>query len=336
MKQFFLKTRFLKIREKKILNEFINKNYKKNHIIVKSSKVLNFFFLNKIKKRFNFVGSFLNNKLVSIYGVLNNKHWDQKLKSDMQLSLWINKKNNSVSGFETIKYILNNLKPHSLFSGGLNPKTAGRLFSIFGKVVNYDHFYICNPIIKKVASRNLKYSFSKLNKTENRFVIIRSVKPLMIPSYDYFPKKSLKFFLNKYTKNPFYNYYFLNFKLNNKINFFFVCREIFVKKLKTKILRVVDFYGNLPVDISIKSIITNYLIKNDFEYMDFIVYGIDKKKMNKTGFNIKNKNQFIPNYFEPFLNRDFDLTLAIIVNPYDDKLVSVKGDADQEIPRKIK
>ena len=99
--------------------------------------------------------------------MLNNKHWDQKLKSDMQLSLWINKKNNSVSGFETIKYILNNLKPHSLFMGGLNPKTAGRLFSIFGKVVNYDHFYICNPIIKIiiVSTRrfNIKIHFISLS-----------------------------------------------------------------------------------------------------------------------------------------------------------------------------
>ena len=335
MKRLFLKTRFLNIYEKKNLQNFIAKNYKKDHVIVKSPKIINFYFLNKLKKKINFVGSFLNNKLVSTYGVLNNRHWDKSLKSDTQLSMWINKKKNSVSGFETIKFILNRLKPYSLFTSGINMKSSGRILSMIGKVVKYDHFYICNPKLVKKVSKNLKFSNIKLLKKEEELSIEKCHYLITIPRFSYCPKKSKKFFLNKYVKNPFYDYYFLNFKSKNKIHFFFVCREIFIKKFKTKILRVVDFYGDFPKNMNFKNKIINFLIENKYEYIDFVIYGIDNKKLRDIGFEIKNNKQIIPNYFEPFIKKDTNLNLAIIVNPYGDKLVSVKADSDQERPNKI-
>ena len=335
MKKNFSGTRFLKINEKKILQNFIRKNYKKNHIIVKSSKIIDFFFLNKVKKRLNFLGSFLNKKLVSIIGVLNNKYWDKSLKNDIQLSLWVNQKNSSVSGFETIKFILNKLKPYSLFTSGINLKTSGKIFSMIGKIVKYDHFYICNPTITKKVSKNLKFSKTKLFRKNIEVSIEKTFYPISIPKYSYFPKKSSNFFLNKYTENPFYNYYFLNFKIKKEIKFFFVCREIFVIKLNTKILRIVDFYGDFPENLNLKNKIINFLINNKYEYIDFVIYGMSKKKLKDIGFEIKNKNQTIPNYFEPFIKKNVSLNLAIITNPYGDRLVSVKGDSDQERPNKI-
>ena len=44
MKNTILKTRFLKIQEKKKLKDFVKNNYKKDHVIVKSNKIINFFF----------------------------------------------------------------------------------------------------------------------------------------------------------------------------------------------------------------------------------------------------------------------------------------------------
>jgi len=253
----------------------------------------------------------------------------------MQLSLWINKKKNTVSGLETIKFILNKLKPYSLFTSGINLKTSGKIFLMIGKVVKYDHFYICNPKLVKKVSKNLNFSNIEVLNKEKNLSMEKSVHPISIPKYSYFPKKSAMFFLNKYTKNPFYNYYFLNFKSKNKIYFFFICREIYVNKLKTKILRIVDFYGDFPKNINFKNKIINFLIENKYEYIDFVIYGMNHKKLRDIGFEIKNNNQIIPNHFEPFNKKNIDLNLAIIVNPYGDRLVSVKGDSDQERPNKI-
>ena len=87
--------------------------------------------------------------------------------------------------------------------------------------------------------------------------------------------------------------------------------------------------------MNFKNKIINFLIENKYEYIDFVIYGIDNKKLRDIGFEIKNNKQIIPNYFEPFIKKDTNLNLAIIVNPYGDKLVSVKADSDQERPNKI-
>ena len=46
--------------------------------------------------------------------------------------------------------------------------------------------------------------------------MFESKSPILLPDYKYFPKKSLKFFLNKYTNNPFYKYIYLNFEIKKK------------------------------------------------------------------------------------------------------------------------
>lgn len=335
MKNTILKTRFLKIQEKKKLKDFVKNNYKKDHVIVKSNKIINFFFLDKNEKKINFIGSFLNKILVSIYGVLNNRHWDKNLKKDVQLSLWINKKNKVSNGLDAIKFIFNKIKPYSLFTSGINLKTSGKIFSIFGTIKKYNHFYICNPNIKKKISKNLYCK--KIEKKFDNFDVnmFESKSPILLPDYKYFPKKSLKFFLNKYTNNPFYKYIYLNFEIKKKIKFFFVCRERKVKKSRSKVLTIVDFYGSFPKKPSIRKLIISYLIKNKYEYIDFLIYGVNKNILSKIGFNLKMKNQVIPNYFEPFERKNNDVYLAIIINPYGKKLVSVKGDSDQDRPNKI-
>ena len=102
--------------------------------------------MNKNEKKINFIGSFLNKILVSIYGVLNNRHWDKNLKKDVQLSLWINKKNKVSNGLDAIKFIFNRIKPYSLFTSGINLKTSGKIFSIFGTIKNIIIFIFVTQI----------------------------------------------------------------------------------------------------------------------------------------------------------------------------------------------
>ena len=70
--------------------------------------------------------------------------------------------------------------------------------------------------------------------------------------------------------------------------------------------------------------------------MDFLLFGVNTKIMRKIGFQKKNTNQIIPNYFEPFIKKNAPNFLVIIKNPYKKKLISVKADSDQERPSKLK
>ena len=297
--------------------------------------MLEYFFLNNEKKRLNFVGTFLNQKLISVCGILPNKFWDRKLSLDTTLSLWINKKKNLSSGLETMKYIINKIKPQILYTVGINKKTSAKVFNLFGLIKSFNHYYICNPSMDLKVSHNLKLQ-RKLNfKKINNLSIEKSRYLEYLPSHKYYPKKSLKFFMKKYIKNPYYHYFFLKIKLNSKVKIFFVCREMNVKKFNRKILRIVDFYGNFSKKINISQIIIKYLQDNQYEYVDMLLYGISPKIIKNFGFQIKNNNQIIPNYFEPFKKINVELNLAIIVVPKKATLVAVKADSDQERPNII-
>ena len=114
------------------------------------------------------------------------------------------------------------------------------------------------------------------------------------------------------------------------MKFFFVCRNIYLKKYNANVTRIVDFYGNLPKNLSFKNEILSFIIRNKIEYIDFLIFGISDSLIHKQGFILKRKNEIVPNYFEPFLKKNIKLGIAIIKNFYKDKLIIVKADSDQE------
>lgn len=148
-----IQTRYVYFKEINLLKKFIKKNYKKNHPIVKSRSILKFYFINKNKKKINFIGTFKDNSLISILGIINNQKWDKNLKKDIQLSLWVNIGKKNLYGLSTLIFILNKFKPKSLFTSGLKNLSASRAYQIFGKIYDYNHYYISNPILKKKYQR---------------------------------------------------------------------------------------------------------------------------------------------------------------------------------------
>lgn len=328
-------TRLLKVSEARNLKIFIKKNYDTNHTLVKNRKILNHYFIRD--RKINFVGTFENNELKSILGLLSNRNWDVKLNNDLQLSMWISDKSKKNSyGLNNLIYILNYIKPFSLFTSGLNPNTSGKVYQIFGSIKKFDHYYLSNPNIKPRISKGLisfKKKVKKINYENKKLVVEKKIK--MLPQHSYYPKKSKKFFYNKYINNPFYNYFLINIYIGRILKCFFVCREIKVKKLNRKIIRIVDFYGNLPKNVSVKDCFEDFIIKKNYEYIDFLVYGLKSSFISSIGFKKKNKNQMIPGYFEPFIKKNRNVYLAILKNPYFKKLLSVKADSDQEIPRQF-
>lgn len=323
-----LLTRFLKKKELQLLKNFIKKNYKKNHIMVKSDKIYKYYFIEK-KNRINFVGTFENKKLISILGVVRNRQWDKALKNDIQFSLWLNKKNTKTSGLENLLFILNKYDHHSIYTTGLNVRTSLKVFKLFSETRDFKHFFLPNPALPKKICKTKRIIGSDY-KFDNSKIIKETYKIKSLPGHPYYPKKSVKFFNNKYALNPFYKYFFLEFYYKNKMKFFFVCRNIYLKKYNANVTRIVDFYGNLPKNLSFKNEILSFIIRNKIEYIDFLIFGISDSLIHKQGFILKRKNEIVPNYFEPFLKKNIKLGIAIIKNFYKDKLIIVKADSDQE------
>jgi hypothetical protein len=328
-----LVVRFLRRDELGSFQKLVKDNYsKKNHIFGKNIKVINFYYNYFNNKKLKILGLFSFNNLVAAQGLISLDNWDRKLKNFLYLAFTVKSKNYKKDCLIIFLNYIYNLKPYLLATVGTNMLTAGKILNKISKIRNLDHYYISNPLTKSIISRNLiKRKIAKPNISKNIKLIITK-KIFRLPFSRYNPRKTRKYFINKYLKNPFYDYYLMNFYNNKKLLFFFVFREIFVKSHKTKIIRIVDFYGNLPKNLNISQLVIAHLLENNFEYLDFMVFGIDQKKLTKLGFSKKNEKNKIPNHFEPLNFSSNFLNFGIFINKSKKKITIFKGDGDQDRP----
>lgn len=303
---------------------------KRNHIFSKKKDIVNFYYNFRNNKNTNILGLYKKNKLCSVMGLIPSKNWDLKLKKDYFIAFLLKSKSVNDSTFNFLNYIYKKINPNFLAVSGINMETSGKIFERLGEIKFFSHYYILNPQIKSKLTKNLKYS--KLKTFNDNLKILISNKIIKMPFSKFKPKKSKNYFENKYLKNPYYNYYIMNFFNSNKLVFFFVFRQIQIKKLKRKILRVIDFQGDIPKKASMIKPISEYLIENNIEYLDMMCHGFPKKSLEDLGFLLKKKNQKIPDHFEPFTGRDAELNFSIIINKYKRNIILLKGDGDQDRP----
>ena len=99
-------------------------------------------------------------------------------------------------------------------------------------------------------------------------------------------------------------------------------------------MRIVDIQGDLTKLNSIYESIISILQNHDSEYIDCLNHGLSENLFSKLGFELRNSETIIPNYFEPFLQENIDTLFA-----YKSKTpnyVIFKGDSDQDRPNIIK
>ena len=326
--------RFLRYSEIKKLKLFINNHYKKNHILSINDNVIKFFYNYRSQKKLNILGIFEKEKLKAILGFIPLNNWDKNLKKDIFLALMFkSKKYKKDIIFNFLNKIYKNLKPNFLAVSGFNDFIAD-IYSRIGSVHKFNHYYILNPKCKPKVSSNL-YTSKKKNKIDNlELSITKNIQKLPISKS--YPKKTKKYFVNKYLTNPFYDYFILNFYENKKLAFFFICRKIKISEFKSNIYRIVDFYGEIKDKFYIYNNISKTLIKNKIEYVDFLCFGFKENILINLGFFKKNKKQIIPNFFEPFIKKNDKTKICILRNNYQKNLIICKGDGDQERPNKIK
>lgn len=86
---------------------------------------------------------------------------------------------------------------------------------------------------------------------------------------------------------------------------------------------------------SIKYNLFKLIDEMEYEYIDFYNFGINQKILNKAGFELNkyNKDIIIPNYFEPFLQKN--IKLYYVSWPKKTSFPIFKGDGDQDRPNFI-
>ena len=309
---------------------------KKNHIFSRNKKLINFYYNFKDNKKTNLIGLYNKKKLLAALGLIPNKNWDKKLKEDYFIAFLIKSKLAYNSSFIFLNYIYKKIKPNFLAVSGINLSTAGKIFQRLGDIKLFSHYYILNPNLKQKISKNLIFSRKRLHPNNLSDLSLKiSNKITKLPKSNYYPIKSKIFFINKYLENPYYDYFVMNFYRYGKLAFFFICRKIYIKKIRASVIRVIDFQGTIPKKGCLVKPLTNYLTDNDIEYIDMLCYGFPKGALENLGFFKKKINQKIPDHFEPYTGKNAQLNFAILINKYKKNTLMFKGDGDQDRPSLI-
>ena len=180
---------------------------------------------------------------------------------------------------------------------GLTKENSIKIVNFFGWKFNYlSHYYIKNYSIKTSIAKITMRKEKKYPDTIYNYKYDRKLNAL--PYHPYFPKKSVTYFKNKFLNNPFFEYYALKIYLKKNLICVFIVKKIKIKKNKN-ILRIVDFYGDLPKK-NIGAIFKKILEYKKAQYIDFLNYGLKDNEIKNIGFIKKNKNEIIPNHFDPY------------------------------------
>ena len=190
---------------------------KKDHIFTKNSKLILFYYNYHNKKITNILGLFINSKLRAVLGLIPNNNWDNKLGKDFYIAFLLKSNLAKDASFKFFKYIFENLKPNFLCCSGIANKVC-KFYEKLGKIEFFEHYYIFNGQSKKRISKNLieKKIIQKKNLAKLEMKIEKKIK--VFPNSNFYPKKTKKYFTNKYLNNPYYDYFLMSFYNNKKIN----------------------------------------------------------------------------------------------------------------------
>lgn len=317
------------------LKIFINEIWSKNHVLATNQKLLDF--QHKAINKYNFIISKNpNNEITALLGFIPTSQYDENLKdhADIWLAIW---KVNEISakpgiGFALLKWLEKNMKPQSIGAIGIN-KEVKKIYDVLGYETGVlKQYFFLNPFIKefKIAksitqSRREFISSSSFLK-EITFEEINDLK------FQNSPFKSLKYLENRYLKHPYYKYFLIGSYQNDTLNAVLILRKI--EANGSSCLRIVDILGDYSKIGNISSSLVDLLQEYNSEYIDCLNHGISEQMFLDWGFNLRNSESIIPNYFEPFLCENVDILFAYKSKRSD--YIIFKGDSDQDRPNILK
>lgn len=332
------------VSEVSAIQRFLDIHWKKNHSLVLSKELLDFQHFNNVENQYNYVIASNNdtNEIDALFGFIPTYQYDRQLweNGDFWGAIWKkredveNEESNEI-GLDVFTKIFDYPNFHSFSAIGIS-KIAMKIYKAFQCKVGYlAQYYILNDSIddyKILGNVDMQYiGFRPDIPIEPNWSVkvidADTLEKLKIKAV-YRPFKSVQYIINRYAKHPIYKYKFLGVYKDEELKTLLVIRILNVNG--TKAIRIVDTIGQLQGTLYDE--FQTYLKETDAEYIDFMNYGIDEEVFYQMGFRKLDLDEdlIIPNYFEPFEQRNVRIDIAWKAD-YDD-YVAFKGDSDQDRP----
>jgi hypothetical protein len=175
----------------------------------------------------------------------------------------------------------------------------------------------------------------KLVRIDAEDFIERAAEIAYRPSAKDVPAKSIKYLEHRYVRHPFYNYTCHRVDRKGRPEAIVVTR--LASHDGANALRIVDFFGETSSLVGARNAFEELLVEYDAEYIDFYNLGLDHEDLFAAGFMLRGPEDgiVIPNYFEPYEQRNVELDYVIYTDVSEFNFRFVKGDCDQDRPNAL-
>jgi len=331
--------RFCQADETELLHRFIGESWKPGHILATHTELLRWQYFNAKEDRYNFVVAFNSQtkEFDALLGYIPVSHFDESLAVDRHtwLAIWKNdleKSGNRSLGLQLIKFLEREIDPVSI--GGLGAtEHVAKIYELLGFETGViPHFAMFHPslesfhIAAQVPTRE--------GAPETTCDLVEIDDPLSLDELptDFLPRKSMRYLHGRYINHPSYTYCFYVIKEAGEAIGLMVLRK--VKVGAHCCLRIVDLHGRLPQQ-SLQGPMENLLVEYGAEYIDWVSLGVPSETMRRIGFIEKQGDLVLPEYFDPFEQKNIPL-IYMVRKPAagDGPYHLFKGDSDQDRPNR--
>ncbi len=315
--------------------EFIKNNWNENHILANSVEFMKYQHLSA-DGRFTYVIAEENNTIYGIEGYILLNH---KENPDIAGALWkVIPNKYFMLGKQIRDRLMQLTNCRYMCSPGINMNTSGRVLGMYGQTVEkMEHYYRLNANIEykiaKVQQENIIHTKEEA-RILKQIVKFDEIDNALSESYlqTKTPYKDKEYLKHRYFEHPVYQYKIYQIDQFSEISFV-VIRE--VETCFGKIAKIIDFVGCDAELIGLEAEWDRLMQENKWEYIDLYCYGIEDNILKRSGFLKRTENDpnIIPNYFEPFEQKNVDI---YFVSNVMENLHLYRGDGDQDRPSKWK
>lgn len=307
--------------------QFIDKEWRKGHILAHDRAFFEYMYAPD-KKNVNFV---ISKNGGAIDGILGYIPYDREC-SQVALTTWkALKSTNGMIGISMLHFIEKELKPKMIASPGINPATTTAIYRYFKyEAGRMKHFYrLGGQGEYKIASikQEIIIGCPPSNVSVRCIKSIEQYSNAGIELAGNALQKDEWYIKWRYFDHPVFNYQFFLVEKEGAKPLAVVARE--QEAAGSKCLRIVDLLGNYDLIKGFTSKVDDILHKNNCEYIDCYVAGIEKNPFADCGWSdVEETEDIIPNYFIPFEQRNIDIYYSCKPGG----IVILRGDGDQDRP----
>lgn len=329
------KIRFAEKSDAGSIMEFIDKNWRKGHILSRDRKLFDWQYGRRDDDRLNIVlGLDENNEIQGMLGFVQYDNCDTK---DIALALWKANPSTGFLGIKLIGFLFDNEPHREVVCPGINMSTTSKI---------YEHLDMKVGAMSQWYRLRAKKTYRIAGITDatvpgydcrlkGELVLLQTMEDFeetfnnnSEPYKNSIPFKSFSYIRYRYYEHPSYKYRLYALKESEK-----KADTVFVFRIQecngSSVLRMVDCIGDIENLYNITGSIDRLLEENDSEYADFYSVGTNEDGLIKAGWRmVENEGNIIPDYFSPFEQRKVDIYYATS----DCDAVLFKGDGDQDRP----